>query len=87
MAKFDNATVVRWTEMVDSWFSKNFGVTDRAGITHRTHVTDGSSAWTIAHRSGVTDVAYADRSVTDAHIVSALKKIFPNAVFKDRYTY
>lgn len=87
MAKFDNATVVRWTEMVDLWLSKNFGVTDRYGITKREHVTDGSSAWVLAHKSGVTEEAYADRSVVDAHIVVALKKIFPNAVFQDRYSY
>ena len=87
MAKFDNATVIRWTGMIDEWLSKNFGVTDRYGITKRDHVTDGTSAWTIARRAGVTEEAYADRSVVDAHIVVALKKIFPNVVFKDRYTY
>lgn len=87
MAKFDIATIARWTELVDLWISKNFRVTDQYGITDRTHVTDGSSAWVIAHRSGVTDLAYADRSVVDAHIVTALKQIFPNVVFKDRYAY
>ena len=87
MAKFDQETIVRWTEMIDVWFSKNFGITDRFGITERSHVTDAISAWTIAHRSGITKEAYTDRSVVDAHIVTALKQLFPNAVFKDKYSY
>ena len=87
MAKFDQETIVRWTEMIDVWFSKNFGITDRFGITERSHVTDATSAWTIAHRSGITEEAYADLSVVDAHIVTALKQLFPNVVFKDKYSY
>lgn len=87
MAKFDQATIVRWTEMVDVWLSKNFGVTDRFGITERSHVSDGTSAWTIAHRAGITQEAYEDRSVVDAHIVTALKQIFSNAKFYDKYSY
>jgi hypothetical protein len=87
MSKFDQETIVRWTEMIDVWFSKNFGITDRFGITERSHVTDATSAWTIAHRSGITEEAYTDRSVVDAHIVTALKQLFPNAAFKDKYSY
>lgn len=87
MAKFDSDTIARWTGMVDVWLSKNFGITDQFGITERAHVVDGSSAWVIAHRSGVTQEAYIDRSVVDAHIVTALKQIFPNAEFKDKYSY
>lgn len=87
MAKFDQSTVTRWADMVDEWLSKNYGITDRFGITERSHVTDGSSAWTIAHRAGITTEAYTDPSVVDAHIVTALKQLFPNAVFKDTYSY
>lgn len=87
MAKFDADTVTRWTGMVDTYIAGNFGVLDRYGITHRDHVADGSSAWTIAHRSGITVEAYEDRSVVDAHIVSALKQIFKNAKFQDKYSY
>ena len=82
MAKFDQATIIRWTKMADEWLSKN-----PFSITERSHVSDGSSAWVIAHRSGITSEAYADRSVVDAHIVTALKQLFPNAVFKDKYSY
>jgi hypothetical protein len=82
MAKFDQATIARWTEMVDVWLSKNpFGAIERS------QVLDGSNAWRAAHRSGITEEAYADRSVVDAHIVTALKQVFPNAVFKDTYSY
>ena len=41
----------------------------------------------VAHQSGITEEAYADRSVVDAHIVTALKQMFPNAEFKDTYSY
>jgi len=82
MAKFDKATIDRWTEMADKWLAKN-----RYGVIERSQVVDGSNAWRAAHRSGITEEAYADRSVVDAHIVTALKQIFPNAVFKDTYSY
>ena len=81
MAKFDTATVKRWATMAetflqrvgDPWTPKD--------------VCLGAEAWTIAHLSGITSEAYDDRSVTDAHIVTALKQIFPSANFKDRYSY
>jgi hypothetical protein len=47
----------------------------------------GVEAWDIAHYIGITEEAYADRSVVDAHIVTVLKVMFPNAVFKDKYSY
>lgn len=79
MPKFDNDTLARWTAMVDARCAL-------ADLT-RSEVTDGRAAWMIAHGAKITDEAYADRSVTDAHIKTALTKIFPNAVFKDRYAY
>ena len=79
MARFDSNTVRIWCNQADQWISKNSGITDRD------HVTQGVDAWAIAHRAGITQEAYQDRNVTDAHIVTALKKIFPNAVFTDRY--
>jgi hypothetical protein len=85
MAKFDLLTIIHWTDMVDVWLSKNYGITDRFGITERSHVTDATSAWTIAHRSGITEEAYADRSVVDAHIVTALKQLFPNANYQGNH--
>ena len=82
MAKFDSETIARWTKMADAWLATNpFGAIDR------NKVLTGFNAWKIAHRSGITEEAYADRSVVDAHIVTALKQIFPNAEFKDTYSY
>ena len=82
MAKFDSDTIARWTGMADEWLARNsFGVLDR------NKVLTGVNAWRIAHRSGITEEAYTDRSVVDAHIVTALKQLFPNAEFKDTYSY
>lgn len=58
-------------------------------------VVTGSQAWEIAHRAGITEFCYGNTSkdiegipdIHDAHIVTALKRIFPNAIFKDRYRY
>jgi len=82
MAKFDTATVTRWAKMAEMFLLRLEGVT---GTTKDIHL--GVEAWTIAHLSGITSEAYDDRSVTDAHIKTALEKIFPNANFKDRYSY
>ena len=82
MAKFDQATINRWTKMADEWLAKN-----PFGIIERSQVLNGSNAWKVAHHAGITEEAYADRSVVDAHIVTALKQVFPNAEFKDTYSY
>lgn len=87
MTRFDADTIARWTKQMDDWLAGNFGITDRYGITERAHVTRGADAWTLAHKVGITREAYQDRDVVDAHIVTALKRVFPNAVFQDRYTY
>jgi len=81
MAKFDTATVTRWASMAETFL-------ERAGDPGTTKdVYLGVEAWTIAHLSGITSEAHHGRAVTDAHIVTALKQIFPNAIFKDRYSY
>ncbi len=81
MAKFDEETVTRWTKMAADWMRE---AQDPGTVTD---VYLGAEAWGIAHLSGIVREAYADRSVVDAHIVTALKQIFPKAVFKDRYVY
>lgn len=50
-------------------------------------VKTGSDAWAIASRCGILEEAYRDRDIVDAHIQTALQKIFPNAVFKDAKRY
>lgn len=82
MAKFDSETITRWTKMADEWLAKN-----PYGVIERSQVLNGSNAWKVAHHAGITEEAYADRSVVDAHIVTALKQLFPNAEFKDTYSY
>lgn len=79
MVKFDKATVNRWTCMAEDWLSGR--------DMFRDGILTGAVAWGVAHRAGITAEAYADRSVTDGHIQTALEAIFPNAVFKDRKVY
>lgn len=77
--KFDKETINRWAAMAADYLGHNgYDIAD---------VKIGVEAWGIAHSIGITEEAYLDRSVVDAHVVSALKLIFPEAVFKDRYTY
>jgi hypothetical protein len=82
MSKFDQATVKRWAEDADAWLAIN-----PFGVIQRDQVLSGANAWRVAHHAGITEEAYADPSVVDAHIVTALKQIFPNAEFKDTYSY
>lgn len=80
MAYFNSETVETWVNLVDVFMESNSSAT-------RFDVLTGQDAWMLAHRSGITKAAYEDRKVTDAHIKTALSHIFPNAVFKDKYTY
>lgn len=51
-------------------------------------ILTGSAAWEVGHRSGAVNFLYeASRDIVDAHIKTALAKIFPNAIFKDKYSY
>ena len=58
-------------------------------------VLTGSDAWIVACKSGITEQCYGNTAkdipamvgVNDAHIRTALEKIFPNAVFKDKKVY
>ncbi len=80
MARFDGNTVERWRGMASDWLS-------HAGKMTCADITTGKDAWTVAHRAGITNEAYEDRSVVDAHIQTALESIFPNAVFRDKKVY
>lgn len=51
-------------------------------------IKTGRDAWQVAHRSGISRIAYdTSRDITDAHIVTVLRRIMPNAVFADKYHY
>lgn len=79
MAKFDKETINRWAVMAADYLGRNgYDISD---------VKTGVDAWSVAHRVGITKEAYDDRSVVDAHIATALKQVFPNVVFKDKYSY
>lgn len=54
----------------------------------RGQILHGVDAWRIAHRTRITHDAYdMSRDVTDAHIQTALQRIFPRCVFKDPKRY
>lgn len=80
MAKFDNEKVKHWGELAEKWLNEKHGISC-------VDIKMGVEAWVIAHRTGISSDAYKDDTVTDAHIKTALQKIFPNAVFKDKYHY
>lgn len=84
MAKIDAATVERWRGMAQGWMLRGI-VEPHNGLEH---VILGRDAWTVAHRAGICAEAYAmSRDIHDAHIQTALEKIFPNVVFKDAKRY
>lgn len=61
----------------------------------RGQVTAGTDAWHIAFKAGITDICYGNTSkdlpgienCVDAHIQTALQKVFPNVVFRDKKVY
>lgn len=78
--KFDKKTLERW-ERSASDFLACYGM-------EREEVTTGQDAWGVAHRTGIYREAIAmDASVVDAHVQTALERIFPNATFKDPKRY
>ncbi len=47
-------------------------------------VKTGVDAWNVAHKLGIPEEAYhVDGSINDAHIETALRQIFPQAVFRE----
>jgi hypothetical protein len=79
MPKFNAQTLEHWEALAASFLaSRNLSVEQ---------VQTGRDAWQVAHMAGITREAYADRSVTDGHIQTALEKIFPAAKFLDKKVY
>jgi len=77
--KIDNQTVTRWTEMANDYLVRNgYDLSD---------VKMGVEAWDIANHVGILREAYQDRHILDAHIQTALEKIFPDCVFRDKKRY
>jgi hypothetical protein len=80
MPRIPQETVTNWCERVERHLIDNHGIT-RAGI------RAGVEAWAVIGRVGILAEAYQDRTITDAHIQTALERVFPNCVFRDRKVY
>ena len=80
MAKIEQAMVQDWRARASEYLAgRGYTLDD---------VKTGSDAWVVAHAIKATNEAYdISRDITDAHIKTVLAKIFPNAVFKDKYRY
>jgi hypothetical protein len=50
-------------------------------------IKTGRDAWAAASLCGILRDAYSDNAIKDAHIQTALEKIFPEAEFKDAKRY
>lgn len=81
MNKIKPETVNHWRSTISAWLEANY-----PNYTIET-IRMGSDAWAVAHRAGVLNEAYTDRTVADAHIQTALEQIFPNVTFKDAKRY
>ena len=78
--KIDKATFDRWRKFCVLLLREH-------GYTLE-DVKTGVDAWNIAYKLDIPKEAYhIDDSIVDAHIKTALQRIFPNAVFKDTYHY
>lgn len=77
--RFDDQIITDWTKLADKYLTPHNYT--------RGDIKTGRDAWAVAHRCGITAIAYLARDVTDAHIKTALARVFPNAVFKDKYHY
>jgi hypothetical protein len=83
MSKIPSAIVADWRERATRWLVEN-----TKNATSCTDVKTGRDAWLVAHRAGLCAEAYAmSRDIHDAHIQTALEKVFPNAVFRDAKRY
>jgi hypothetical protein len=73
-ARIDAATTRLWRRYATEHLAR-YGRTPE-------DVTAGVDAWNIAHRIGmVLDMYRTDPDINDAHIQTALRRIFPNATF------
>jgi hypothetical protein len=76
-ARFNKETVARWKAQAETYVGlHDMGLED---------IRSALDAWAVARNCGITEEAYQDRKVHDGHIKTALEKIFPNALFLDRY--
>ena len=76
------AHITSYITMADTYLS------NLAEPLERSAIASGRDAWSLAHKAGITQHAYAlSRDIYDAHIQTALGVVFPNAIFKDKKVY
>lgn len=76
-----------WEERARQWLIDHAAKTGHP-LARLEDVDRGVDAWAVAHSAGLTREAYdMGRDINDAHIQTALEKIFPNAYFKDKKRY
>lgn len=80
--KISPTTIAEWQQIITLWMLSG----TKEKLTPK-DVLLGRDAWTIAHRAGITQLAYKDPSIHDAHIQTALQKIFPNVKFLDKKVF
>lgn len=85
--KINSEYVEQFHKLTSDWLAeRNYKLED---------IKDGITAWAVAHRSGITDICYGNTAKNlpgidgclDAHIQTALEKIFPNVTFRDAKRY
>ncbi|MFA5311685.1 MAG: hypothetical protein WC375_00035 [Methanomassiliicoccales archaeon] len=70
--KVDKPTFLRWQKYVSLLLQENNKTAE--------DITTGVQAWNVAHKLDIPKEAY-HMGLNDTHIQTALKRIFPNAVF------
>lgn len=82
MPKINTLIINKWRSMCEAWLA---GSPEAATCSS---IITGGDAWFVAHAAGVVREAYAmGQDIHDAHIQTALQRIFPNVVFRDAKRY
>jgi hypothetical protein len=77
--KIPRQTIDQWRNSAAAWLAQKGHTLE--------DLRTGRDAWTVAHHTGITREAYENPSIVDAHIQTALGRIFPNVQFKDPKRY
>lgn len=94
MALISVEHIENFKSLAVEWLADGSKFADGKGRT-LADVKTGRDAWHIASRAGITDICYGNTAKDlpgipdchDAHIKTALAKVFPNAEFADKYSY
>ena len=94
MALIGNEFIEQFKTLAAAWLADGSKFKD-GKPRELTDIKTGTDAWTIASRAGITDICYGNSAKDipeiagchDAHIKTALAKVFPNAVFANTYSY